>query len=184
MGDARSQHSDFEAMYSEYRLPVLAYCTRRIGPPDANDACAETFLIAWRRRTDLPQPPGTLPYLYGIAGKVIANQRRGLARRTRLETKIKGLGTSPMADPETVAVRREQDRIVEKAVKRLRPKDREIVMLYAWEELPRESIAELMGMTKTAVDQRIHRAYKRLARTLEPITRTRQSPLTVEEGGT
>jgi RNA polymerase sigma-70 factor (ECF subfamily) len=58
------------------------------------------------------------------------------------------------------------------AVRRLKPKDREIVMLYAWEDLSRETIAEMMGMTRSALDQRIHRANQRLARILEPNGRT------------
>jgi hypothetical protein len=49
------------------------------------------------------------------------------------------------------------DRVIA-AVRRLKPKDREIVMLYAWEDLPRDTIAEMMGMTGAAVDQRIYRA--------------------------
>jgi DNA-directed RNA polymerase specialized sigma24 family protein len=57
-------------------------------------------------------------------------------------------------------------------------------MLYAWEDLPREDIAEIMGMTKTAVDQRIHRAYKKLARVLEPLTDPIPSPPVAEEGAT
>jgi DNA-directed RNA polymerase specialized sigma24 family protein len=39
------------------------------------------------------------------------------------------------------------------AVNRLKPKDREIVKLYAWEDLPRDIIAEMMGMTRAAIDQ-------------------------------
>jgi len=57
-------------------------------------------------------------------------------------------------------------------------------MLYAWEDLPRNDIAEIMGMTRSAVDQRIHRSYQRLARTLEPLFKPIPSPPVAEEGGT
>jgi DNA-directed RNA polymerase specialized sigma24 family protein len=72
------------------------------------------------------------------------------------------------------------------AVNRLKPKDREIVMLYTWEDLPREVIAGMMGMTKPAIDQRIHRSYQRLARILEPSIETNaiKSPPIAEKGGT
>ena len=56
-------------------------------------------------------------------------------------------------------------------------------MLYAWEELPRPVIAEMMGMTKAAVDQRIHRSYQRLARALEKADDPRHATQSVAEAG-
>ena len=159
----------FERLYDEHRLAVLAYCTRRVQGSEAADACAETFLVAWRRIHDVPASPATLPYLYGIARRVIANQHRTFRRRSRLEARLLGLGLAPPVDPSVVSLQSVQDREVVAAVRSLPPKDREIVMLWAWEDLPRSTIAEIMGMTTAAVDQRIHRAYRRLARTLRGV---------------
>lgn len=178
-------HVRFEALYEAHRLHVLAYCVRRTSPSDASDACSETFLIAWRRLDDVPHSPSALPFLYGIAGKVLANQRRSVRRRSRLDRKLKGLGIAIVPDASVQVVRDSQDAEVAAAVRKLKPKDREIVMLYAWEDLPRGMIADMMGMTKAAVDQRIHRAYKRLARTLEPERAkfNQISPPVAEKGG-
>ena len=153
----------FEALYEAHRVEVLAYCTRRLGRIDAADACSETFLVAWRRLDNIPQPPKTLPYLFGIAGRVVSNQFRTSRRRLRLEAKLGALGVSVAPDPEVLVVQNARDQEVVAAVRKLKPKDREIVMLYAWEDLPRETIAELVGMTRAGVDQRLHRANKRLA---------------------
>jgi RNA polymerase sigma-70 factor (ECF subfamily) len=158
----------FEDLYDVYRLDVLAYCLRRLGRDDAADACSETFLVAWRRLDELPSPPETLPYLYGIARRVVSNQSRSLRRRGRLDARLVSLGVTSVPDPSVVVAQDSHHRDVVAAVRRLKPKDREIVMLYAWEDLPRETIAEMMGMTKAAIDQRIHRANQRLARILEP----------------
>ena len=171
-----NNRTHFESIYEEHRLPVLAYCVRRTRSADAADACSETFLVAWRRIDDIPPPPETLPYLYGIAGRVLSNQLRTMHRRSRLDAKISNLGVAPPADP---ASRRRPKLLgtqeVVAAVRRLKPKDREIVMLYAWEDLPRDTIAEMMGMTRAAIDQRIHRSYQRLARILEPTWKPAQS---------
>lgn len=158
--------AEFERIYHAYRSRVHAYCARRRSLTDAADAVSETFLVAWRRLDDLPDEPDTLPYLYGVASRVVSNQRRSEGRRSKLTQTLRGLGVTPSIDPMTVVVRRSQDVEVANAVRRLKATDREIVMLDAWECLPREQIARLMGMSKSAVDQRIHRAYKRLARTL------------------
>jgi len=160
--------TQFEALYEEYRLPVLAYCARRTSSSDAADVCAETFFVAWRRIDDIPEPPKALPYLYRIAGNVLSNQLRTTRRRHRLAAKLAGLGVTPPQDPLNLVVQNSLDDAVVAAVRRLKPADREIVMLAAWEDLSREAIAEMFGMSKAAVDQRIHRAYQRMARVLEP----------------
>jgi len=181
-GPGDSYQETFESLYIEYRLQVLAYCTRRIDRSLASDACSETFLVAWRKVEDLPVPPQTLPFLYGVAAKVIANQRRTVRRKTRLDHKMRNLGVATAEDPSVVVIRAERDRQVEAAVRSLNSRDREIVMLYAWEELPRSAIAEMMGMTKSAVDQRIHRSYKRLGRTLGSLAQTQIHTSTFAEG--
>jgi RNA polymerase sigma-70 factor (ECF subfamily) len=159
---------------------------RRASPTDAEDACAETFLVAWRRIGEIPSPPNTRLWLYGTARRVLANQWRSMARRSNLDRKLAALGMSTVPDPALLIVQGAEDRVVVEAVRRLGPKDREIVMLDAWEELPRADIAVAMGMTRAAVDQRIHRAYQRLARILEPSLTTVPvvSPPVAEEGGT
>jgi RNA polymerase sigma factor (sigma-70 family) len=168
MGVSGDERRRFEVLYDAHRLEVLAYCTRRVGWADAGDACAETFLVAWRRLNDVPAAPRTLPYLYGIAARVIANQRRTLLRRARLHASLGTLSVTTLGDPGVVSVDSSRDHHVVAALRRLKPLDREIVMLYAWEDVPRDVIAEMMGMTRAAIDQRIHRCYQRLARILMP----------------
>ena len=50
-------------------------------------------------------------------------------------------------------------------------------MLYAWEDLPRDTIAEMMGMTRAAIDQRIHRCINDWHRYLRPLRNGHRSPL-------
>ncbi|HWL48986.1 MAG TPA: sigma-70 region 4 domain-containing protein [Acidimicrobiia bacterium] len=79
-----------------------------------------------------------------------------------------------------------EDKLVTGAVGKLKPTDREIVMLDVWEDLSRAEIAEMLGITRAAVDQRIHRAYQKLSRTLKPVLEISpiSSPPIAEEGGT
>ncbi len=91
---------------------------------------------------------------------------------------------APAADPMLVVVQRADDKVVTDAVRRLKPVDREIVMLDVWEGLSRAEIADVMGMTRAAVDQRIHRAYQKLSRALVPVLEisSLNSPPIAEEG--
>jgi RNA polymerase sigma-70 factor (ECF subfamily) len=90
---------------------------------------------------------------------------------------------SVVPDPSLLVVQSARAQEILAAVRRLKPKDREIVMLYAWEDLSRETIARMMGMTRSALDQRIHRANKRLAQILEPGPELIPSPPIAQEGG-
>jgi RNA polymerase sigma-70 factor (ECF subfamily) len=172
----------FEAIWVEHSPRVRAYCIRRVPSHEADDVCAEIFLVIWRRIDRIPPPPDTLRYIYGVAGKVVSNHTRSFRRRSRLDERLRNLGVAPPADPAFLVVQGSDDAQVATAVRKLSHRDREIVMLYAWEDLPREDIAEIMGMTKAAVDQRIHRAYKKLARVLEPLASPIPSPPVAEEG--
>jgi RNA polymerase sigma factor (sigma-70 family) len=173
----------FDMLYTEHRLEVLAYCTRRVGTGEAADACSETFLVAWRRIHEVPPPPRTLPYLYGVAARVVSNQRRALHRRSRLQQRLRALRATPPRDLTVPQAQDEQGNDVLAALCRLKPKDREILLLCAWEDLPRETVAEMMGMTRAAIDQRIHRSRQRLAPMLEPVELPPVSPPIAETGG-
>lgn len=176
--------SRFETIWNEHRLQVLAYCLRRVPGADAEDACAETFLVVWRRLDDIPPPPKTLLWIYGVARRVLSNQSRAFHRRGRLQERLTSLGVSQSSDPGDFVIQGTEDRRVAAAVGRLKPTDREIVRLDAWEDLTREEIAEAMGMTRAAVDQRIHRAYEKLSRALAPMINPIHSPPLAEKGGT
>ena len=75
----------FRHVYAEHFDRVLGYALRRVArPEDAADVVSETFLVAWRRLGDVPEEPRTRLWLYGVARRVLANQRRGDRRRTAL----------------------------------------------------------------------------------------------------
>jgi RNA polymerase sigma-70 factor (ECF subfamily) len=180
----KERKSRFEAIWAEHSHKVRAYCIRRVPSHEADDVCAEIFLVVWRRIDEMPPPPKTLLYIYGIAGKVVANHSRSFRRKSRLDEKLRNLGVAPPADPAFLVVQGSDDAAVATAVRGLERKDREIVMLYAWEDLPRDDIAQIMGLSRAAVDQRIHRSYQRLARVLEPMIKPIPSPPVAEEGAT
>ena len=74
----------FATLYRQHHRAVLAYCARRASPADAWDAASEVFVVAWRRLNDVPAVEHARPWLYGVAFRVLANQRRSTHRRIRL----------------------------------------------------------------------------------------------------
>ncbi len=68
--------------------------------------------------------------------------------------------------PEVQLVRQEEAAEVLDALGRLRARDQEIIQLALWEELKPAEIAQVLGISRPAVDQRLYRARQRLARDL------------------
>ena len=120
---------------------------------------AETFLTAWRRLEKLPEGLGARSWLYGIALKVLMNQRRGEARRTRLAGRLASEAPQPEGAEGDVAA-------VAAAFMRLSDLDREVLALVAWEELDAGEVATVLGCSRNAARIRLHRARRRLAHEL------------------
>src|SRR5436305_11956198 len=74
----------FEQSYEEHREAVRAFVRRRAPESVVDDVVSETFLVCWRKLDRVPADP--LPWLFAVARKTLANQRRKLAREQRLGT--------------------------------------------------------------------------------------------------
>jgi RNA polymerase sigma-70 factor, ECF subfamily len=154
----------FNRLYGEYGRDVLAYALARAHrPEDAADVVAETFLVAWRRAADVPAGPIARLWLFGVARRVLANQRRGEGRRTRLAERLQAelppmVATQPEADGDRSAVMA--------ALARLGEEDREVLLLAGWEGLGSAEIAQVLGVSTVAARTRLHRARRRLRKEL------------------
>jgi RNA polymerase sigma factor (sigma-70 family) len=149
----------FEQLYREHGGTVLAYCLRRADRQAAEDALAETFTIAWRRRDQIPHTP--LPWLLGVARRVLANQFRSARRWTTLLERVRS-SQPPLPSAESC----EDDEVVA-ALYALAPADREALMLSAWDGLSSSEAARVLGCSATAFRLRLLRARRKLARSLE-----------------
>src|SRR5215469_16853010 len=84
-----SRRERFEAAYRELYAPICGYTLRRVREPeDAAEVIAETFATLWRRFDRCPQGDELRPWLFGVARRVIANQRRSERRRTALGERL------------------------------------------------------------------------------------------------
>jgi RNA polymerase sigma factor (sigma-70 family) len=154
----------FRALYDAHYGAVAAYARRRVATDaDAQDVVSETFAIAWRRMPEVPEADAALPWLYGVARRVLANQRRGSQRRADLSARLRFQGAVPV-DIEAQVVAGAERRLVLSALSRLREPDQELLRLAVWEELPHREIAGVIGCSESSVAVRLHRARTRLGR--------------------
>jgi len=158
-----AREESFRAFYQAQFASILGYALRRVtSAEDAADVVAETFLVAWRRFEELPEGDELRLWLYGVARRVLANQRRGERRRTALgellARDLEGVHEDPL--PRDLEPLR-------RAWAALRESDSEILGLAAWEGLGTRELAVVLGCTRTAAKLRLHRARRRFAGELE-----------------
>src|SRR5918992_1551637 len=80
----------FRRLFADTERELLAYVLRRVDrAEDAADVVAETFLVAWRRMDKVPAGDEARLWLYGVARRQLANQRRGELRRSRLADRLR-----------------------------------------------------------------------------------------------
>jgi RNA polymerase sigma-70 factor (ECF subfamily) len=179
-----ADHPTFESCFRDNYAAVLAFAARRL--PDramAEDAAAETFAVVWRRRELIPEQP--LPWIYGIALRVVANQRRSGQRRRRLGDRLEHEAGSRPAPSEPVDDLHRRDAF-SSAFGRLNEGEREVLRLVAWDGLNTREAAVVLGCSKAAFRVRLHRARRQLAKHLEaaghsPLERPNRASSPAEE---
>ncbi len=161
---AGRERARFEACFRENYARVLAFCLRRVSERGAaEDAAAETFAVVWRKREAIPEQP--LSWLYAIARRVLANQRRSARRRGRLDERLahEAGAAGSWVDPGGALAERDAFAV---AFARLSEPEREALRLVAWDGLNTREAAQALGCSNAAFRVRLHRARRKLAKHL------------------
>jgi RNA polymerase sigma factor (sigma-70 family) len=152
----------FEGLFKEHVAGIASYCLWHLrSPGDVDDAVAEVFLVAWRRLEEVPRGQAARPWLYGTARRVIANQARSEARRSRLQDRLSAQLAVSRDEDEPMAGR------VRDALGALDPRDREVLLLAEWEGLAPAEIAKVMNCPAVTARGRLHRARRRFRAAFE-----------------
>jgi RNA polymerase sigma-70 factor (ECF subfamily) len=151
------QHRQFEELYERHFDRVAAYVLARTDRDTAADVLNRTFEVAWRRRDDVPANP--LPWLIGVARRVLADGRRASRRKAALIERLSESGVVWAEDHADALMKR--DGLVS-ALARLTADQREALLLIAWDGLTEQQAAKVVGCSRGAFALRLHRARKQL----------------------
>jgi len=144
----------FESLMTAHAKAVHRYFARRSDWCDVDDLTADVLATAWRRRDDVPDE-APLAWLYRTAGFVLANHRR----KGRPVPVAELPEAADLDDPAWHAVRDDELR---QALAAVGPRDRQVLLLNAWEGLVGEGLAAALGVSRTAADSALSRARSRL----------------------
>jgi len=163
----------FRQLYGRWSEKILAYFYRRtLDPEDSADLVAETFAVAYERRSrfrDIGKPGAA--WLFGIARMELRQYRR--KRRVELKA-VRRLGIEvPQLDDESIEKIEELIDMEVYAAKlrsalwRLGPKEQDALRLRFMEGMAYRGIAKALGCSEGAARVRVHRGLVRLAAILE-----------------
>jgi RNA polymerase sigma-70 factor (ECF subfamily) len=173
---AREAPADaLEAIYSAYRGRIYSFLLRFLADPEmADDVTQETFTKAYTAFGSLGAGHRVLPWLYRIASNAAIDHLR---RRRRFSWLRLGAVTDT---PEEPHMRDEHGRVPEReqiqAIMRTLPPENAIALtLHAVEGYSYNEIAEIQGVTMTAVRSRIARARAAFRQAYDRAPETRQT---------
>jgi RNA polymerase sigma-70 factor, ECF subfamily len=147
----------FSSLYEQTSRDLLAFLLRRCPTAeDAADCLAETYRIAWEKRSRVPAGDETRPWLFGVARNVARSER------TSDERAVAAVQELTLAAERSRATTTPEDSAVTAALSELSPLDQEIVTMISWDALTPREVASVLGLSPNAVRIRAHRARNRL----------------------
>lgn len=141
----------YEELAAAVLIPLQRFIRRRTDEGD--DVLADTMLVLWRRLDDVPAE-ARLPWAYGVARGCLQNAHRSQERRWNL---LRRLAAEPALPPPV-----DGDPELGEALAALPESDREVLRLWAWEDLAPREIAVVLGISPNAASIRLHRATTKL----------------------
>lgn len=153
-------------IFDRYADRIYNFCFRRTASwSAAEDAMSAAFLEVWKVRRKATSYDGSLlPWLCTVAGNVCRNAMRGQRRRNALAEKLR-LVEHVDDHADAVASRVDDERRMAElaeAISSLNKRDRQILMLVAWDGLTYRQAAQTLGIPVGTVRSRASRARRRL----------------------
>jgi RNA polymerase sigma factor (sigma-70 family) len=175
IGRSVGEPEAFGLIYDRHAATLLRFLGRRAGAKVAEGLVGELFRVAFERRKTFDTSRATaLPWLYGIGSNLLLKHRRGEARRLRANARLAASHEAGDRRASAALDARVLFRRVADAIETLPDDEREALLLFAWEELPYQSVAEALELPIGTVRSRLNRARAHLRELLEPKGKRRE----------
>jgi len=172
--------SSLGALVERYRRPLFGYLHRMLGDAaEAEDVFQETFLRVVKHLPRFEEGRRVKPWVYAIASNLVKNVYRSRKYREKASIDQEGEAGEPLsaslaalsqaAPPELVSAG-ERAQAVREAVARLSPSSRDALVLFYFQGLSYDEIAQTLEVPLGTVKSRIHNALSKLAGLLRPVT--------------
>jgi RNA polymerase sigma-70 factor (ECF subfamily) len=156
------REKDFERLILPLAEPGYRLaCAMLHDPQAAQDAVQEASLTAWRKLSGVRDRGRLRPWFLGIVVNECRNSRR-----------LKWVADVNLGLPAKLTIASAEEKVLQgadlrRAVSQLDPRDRLVVILFFYVDLPLDEVATVVGSSVGAARARLYRAVKRLRPDLE-----------------
>ena len=147
---------EFTSTYRQVLPQITTYLVRRVSPSDVEDLASRIFEIAWTKRSEAPKG-FELPWLYRVAGFVVANHRRSQKAKENFLVLFRPRDSAPSA--EEIAL---SDLSLSEAWAKLTPAERQVISLSSFEGLDNADSARVLEISTNAFALRLSKAKAKL----------------------
>ncbi len=158
-------HDAFAELVGRHQNAVVGTVAKMLGnATDAEDISQQVFMRIWRHAKRYRPEAKFTTYLFTITRNLVFNETRRRSRKKevssdeRQETSNATISDSPDRQPDAELLQAEMRRAVDAAIAKLPDAQRLAVVLRRYEQMPYEEIAEVLGITVSAVKSLLFRA--------------------------
>jgi RNA polymerase sigma-70 factor (ECF subfamily) len=162
----------FVNLYNRYKHSVYVYCLKVLADADAaKDIVQGVFLKVYERRAQLSHPERFKSWMLTIA----RNDCLTLLKRENRTSDLpdEGVGAA-LGHPLSELEKDEEVALVARAIARLQPDLKEVVILREYENLSYREIADVLGIAESTIKSRLFTARRHLYETLKPVFEERK----------
>lgn len=163
---ARGDAEAFRQLVEAYQTPAYRLAARMCGPDSAEDVTQEAFLAAWRALPEFRGDCRFSTWLY----RLVSNAAIDCLRREKKHRDTGDVDDLELPDggpsPQEQAERSDTRDAVRRALDRLSPEHRQVLLLRFMQELDYGEIAQVLDVSEGTVKSRINRAKSKLREVL------------------
>ena len=163
---ARGDAEAFRQLVEAYQTPAYRLAARMCGPDGAEDVTQEAFLAAWRALPEFRGDCRFSTWLY----RLVSNAAIDCLRREKKHRDTGDVDDLELPDggpsPQEQAERSDTRNAVRRALDRLSPEHRQVLLLRFMQELDYGEIARALNVSEGTVKSRINRAKSKLREVL------------------
>ena len=157
----------FAEIFDRHASELLGYLARRVGTTEAEALLGQLFRTAFETRRNYdPSRTDARPWLYGIATNLVMKHYRTAGRHRAAMERLMHR-REILAEPFDQRIADEAAAaqlwsVITEAINGLPERDREVLLLFAWQGLDYAEIAEAMGIPVGTVRSRLNRVRAKL----------------------
>ncbi len=165
---AQDEPAAFEDLVAVHRERINRLVYRLLGwSHDAEDVTQEVFLAALKNLKKFRGQSSISTWLTRIAVNKARSHQRKLRSRIKALAAVARLSRAPSeSQPQADSAKREVFSRVRRAVQALPSRYREVVVMRYLEQMPSAEVVKVLGISRSAMDARLHRARRKLEKVL------------------